>query len=85
MSSSIVIVRKLNLTRPNSLIDTIASNNSYRWNLPYANSLTHSHTPNLEMLSHQKQGYYEQLDSIYVEHISFHKVLFSQLIEKYTI
>ena len=27
-------------TRPNSLIDTIASNNFYGWKMPYANSLT---------------------------------------------
>ena len=30
------------LTRPNSLIDTIVSNNGYRQQMPYANSLTHS-------------------------------------------
>ena len=27
-------------TRPNSLIDTIASNNGYRWKMPYENLLT---------------------------------------------
>ena len=32
--------------------------------MPYAISLTHSHTPNLEMLSHLKIG------AIYVVHIS---------------
>ena len=41
-------------TRPNSLIDSIATNNGYGWKIPYANLLTHSHTSNLEMLSHLK-------------------------------
>ena len=41
-------------TRPNSLIDTIASNNGYIWKMPYANGLTHCNTANLEMLSHLK-------------------------------
>ena len=55
-----VLIETLNSrkTRPNSLIDTIASNYGYRRKLPYANLLTHSltysHTPNLEMLSHLK-------------------------------
>ena len=40
-------------TRPNRLIDTIASNNGYRQsNVLF--KLTESHTPNLEMLSHLK-------------------------------
>ena len=42
------------LNKPDSLIDTIASNNGYRRKMPYPNLLTHSHTPNLEMLSHLK-------------------------------
>ena len=42
-------------TRPYSLIDTIASNNCYRWKMPYANGLTYSHTPNQEMVSHLKR------------------------------
>ena len=36
-------------TRCNSLIDTIASSNGYRWKRPSANLLTHSETPNLEI------------------------------------
>ena len=48
-------------TRPNGLIDTIASNIGYKWKMPYANSLTHSlthsHTPNIEMLLHLKMGF----------------------------
>ena len=42
------------ITRPNSLVDTIASNNGYGQKMPYSNSLTDSHTQNLEMLSHLK-------------------------------
>ena len=38
-------------TRPNSLIDTIASNNGYRQKMPYANLLTHSLT---HLLSYPK-------------------------------
>ena len=53
MSSSIVIVRKLNLTRPYSLIDTIASNNGYRWKIPLTYSLTLI-PPNIKMLLHLK-------------------------------
>ena len=30
------------ITRPNSLIDTIASNDGYRRKMPYVNLLTHS-------------------------------------------
>ena len=40
--------------RPNILIDTKASNNGYRWKMPYAYLLTHSDIPNLEMLLYQK-------------------------------
>ena len=32
--------KKIKKTRPNSLIDTIASNNGYRQIMPYANLLT---------------------------------------------
>ena len=39
---------------PNSLRDTIASNNGYKWKKPYSNSVCDSHTPNLEMLMHLK-------------------------------
>ena len=47
-------------TRPNSRIDTIASNNGYGRNNQWLNDtdgLTHFHTPNLEMLSHLKSVY----------------------------
>ena len=42
------------LTRPNCLIDTIASSNGYGRKIPKSYSLTYNHTPNLEMLSHLK-------------------------------
>ena len=32
------------------------SNNGYGQKMPYANSLTHSHNPHLEMLFHLKRG-----------------------------
>ena len=38
----LIIIAKKYKTRPNSLIDTIAYNKGYRWNLPYSNLLTYS-------------------------------------------
>ena len=37
------------------------SNNGYGWKMPYANSLTHSHNPHLEMLSHLKNQTYKKI------------------------
>ena len=37
-----ILIAKKYKTRPNSLIDTIAYNKGYRWNLPYSNLLTYS-------------------------------------------
>ena len=37
------------------------SNNGYGRKMPYANSLTHSHNPHLEMLSHLKNQTYKKI------------------------
>ena len=58
-------LQKLSLTRPSKpLIDMIASYNGYEWLLTendfmiLTHSLTYSHTPNPEMLSHLKSYFF---------------------------
>ena len=45
-------LQKVKMNKTKCLINTIASYNGYRWKMAYWHWLTHSHTPNLEMLLH---------------------------------